>query len=96
MLLDEPTAQLDVRGEAEIFNRIIEATRHTTIILISHRFSTVRKADRICVLEHGRVVESGGHDELMALNGRYRTMFDLQASHFGSEEDEGADLDVLD
>ena len=59
VLLDEPTAQLDVRGEAEIFDRILAATRHTTTILISHRFSTVRHADRICVLEHGKVVELG-------------------------------------
>ena len=87
VLLDEPTAQLDVRGEAEIFDRILSATRSCTTILISHRFSTVRHADRICVLEHGRVIELGTHDELMALGGRYRTMFDLQASRF-YEEDE--------
>jgi ABC-type multidrug transport system fused ATPase/permease subunit len=95
VLLDEPTAQLDVRGEAEIFDRILTATRNTTTILISHRFSTVRHADRICVLEHGRVVELGTHDELMAKNGRYRTMFDLQASRFGGEYDEETNLDVL-
>ena len=83
VLLDEPTAQLDVRGEAEIFDRILAATRACTTILISHRFSTVRHADRICVLEHGRVIELGTHDELMALGGRYRTMFDLQAQRFG-------------
>jgi ATP-binding cassette, subfamily B, bacterial len=82
VLLDEPTAQLDVRGEAEIFDRLLAATRHCTTILISHRFSTVRHADRICVLEQGRVVELGTHDELMALGGRYRTMFDLQAERF--------------
>jgi len=70
VLLDEPTAQLDVRGEAEIFDRLLEATRHCTTILISHRFSTVRHADRICVLEQGRVIELGTHDELIALGGR--------------------------
>jgi ABC-type multidrug transport system fused ATPase/permease subunit len=95
VLLDEPTAQLDVRGEAEIFERLLAATRHTTTILISHRFSTVRHADRICVLEHGRAVELGTHDELMAAGGRYRTMFDLQASRFGGEEEEGVVLDAL-
>jgi ATP-binding cassette, subfamily B, bacterial len=87
VLLDEPTAQLDVRGEAEIFQRILAATRQCTTILISHRFSTVRQADRICVLEKGRVVELGTHDELMAREGRYRTMFDLQAQRFSATED---------
>jgi len=96
VLLDEPTAQLDVRGEAEIFDRILAATRHTTTILISHRFSTVRHADRICVLEHGKVVELGTHDQLMAAGGRYRTMFQLQASRFGDDGEPGASLDVLD
>ena len=86
VLLDEPTAQLDVRGEMEIFERVLAATRHCTTILISHRFSTVRLADRICVLEHGKVVELGSHDELMAKGGRYRTMFDLQAQRFGEME----------
>jgi ATP-binding cassette, subfamily B, bacterial len=96
VLLDEPTAQLDVRGEAEIFDRILAATRHCTTILISHRFSTVRHADRICVLEHGRVVELGTHDELMARGGRYRTMFDLQAQRFSDADvEEGAGYDVL-
>jgi ABC-type multidrug transport system fused ATPase/permease subunit len=88
VLLDEPTAQLDVRGEAEIFDRVLTATRRCTTILISHRFSTVRHADRICVLELGRVAELGSHEELMALGGRYRTMFDLQAERFGATEDE--------
>jgi ABC-type multidrug transport system fused ATPase/permease subunit len=92
VLLDEPTAQLDVRGEAEIFERILAATRHTTTILISHRFSTVRLADRICVLEHGRVVELGSHDELMQLHGRYRTMFDLQASRFVELDEHGEEV----
>ena len=96
VLLDEPTAQLDVRGEAEIFDRLLAATRHCTTVLISHRFSTVRHADRICVLEHGRVIEHGTHDELMALGGRYRTMFDLQAQRFNVPDDEeGTTYDVL-
>src|SRR6202035_4509226 len=96
VLLDEPTAQLDVRGEAEIFDRLLTATRHCTTILISHRFSTVRHADRICVLEHGRVIELGTHDELMALAGRYRTMFDLQAQRFTvPDAEEGKTHDVL-
>jgi ATP-binding cassette subfamily B protein len=96
VLLDEPTAQLDVRGEAEIFERILTATKHCTTILISHRFSTVRQADRICVLEHGRVVELGTHDELMARGGRYKTMFDLQAQRFSDAGgEEGQAYDVL-
>jgi ATP-binding cassette subfamily B protein len=95
VLLDEPTAQLDVRGEAEIFDRLLAATRHCTTILISHRFSTVRHADRICVMENGRVIELGNHDQLMALGGRYRTMFDLQAQRFHLPEEEGATYDAL-
>jgi ATP-binding cassette subfamily B protein len=96
VLLDEPTAQLDVRGEAEIFDRLLAATRHCTTILISHRFSTVRHADRICVLEHGQVIELGTHDELMALAGRYRTMFELQAQRFNvPDPEEGTSYEVL-
>jgi ABC-type multidrug transport system fused ATPase/permease subunit len=88
VILDEPTAQLDVRGEAEIFDRILKATGGLTTILISHRFSTVRHADRICVLEGGRVVELGSHAQLMRRKGRYRSMFELQAARFvaGVEE----------
>jgi ABC-type multidrug transport system fused ATPase/permease subunit len=96
VLLDEPTAQLDVRGEAEIFDRLLAETRRCTTILISHRFSTVRHADRICVLEHGRVIELGTHEELVALGRRYRTMFDLQAERFTAPpEEEGMTYDVL-
>jgi ABC-type multidrug transport system fused ATPase/permease subunit len=94
VLLDEPTAQLDVRGEAEIFDRILASTRRCTTILISHRFSTVRHADRIAVLERGHVVELGTHDELMARGGRYKTMFDMQAQRFNTGEDE-EEYDVL-
>ena len=98
VLLDEPTAALDVRGESEIFERILAETRGCTTILVSHRFSTVRKADRICVLEHGRVAELGSHDELMALGGRYRTMFELQAARFTEVDERGEEVvhDTLD
>lgn len=99
VLLDEPTAQLDVRGEMEIFERILAATRQCTTILISHRFSTVRHADRIAVVEDGRVVELGRHDELMQLHGRYWRMFSLQAQRFAAgtpeEGEEEVTFDVL-
>src|SRR5262245_47146878 len=96
LLPDEPTAQRDVRGEPGISDRSLAATKHCTTIRISHRFSTVRHADRICVLENGRVVELGSHDELMAQGGRYRTMFDLQAKRFtAAEDEEGVTYDVL-
>lgn len=92
VLLDEPTAQLDVRGEAAIFERLLDATRGCTTILISHRFSTVRRADRICVLERGAVVELGTHDELIAAGGRYHTMFELQASRFVELDEHGEEV----
>ena len=96
VLLDEPTANLDVRGESVIFERLLAATRGATRILISHRFSTVRMADRIAVLEGGQVVEIGTHDQLMAQRGTYRRMFTLQASRFDATADEeGADYDRL-
>ena len=85
-----------MRGEAEVFDRVLLANRQVTTILISHRFSTVRHADLICVLEHGRVIELGSHDELMAEDGRYRRMFDLQAKRFeATMDEEGAVFDVL-
>lgn len=86
VVLDEPTAQLDIRAESEIFDRILKATESCTTILISHRFATVRHADTICVIDDGEVVERGSHAELMALKGRYRKMFDLQAARFDEEQ----------
>ncbi len=71
-----------MRGEAEFFDRFLEITRGLTTIVISHRFSTVRRADRICVLDGGRLVEEGDHEALLAAGGRYATMFRVQASRF--------------
>ncbi len=89
-----------MRGaKAEIFERVLAATRSCTTILISHRFSTVRQADRIAVIENGTVAELGSHDELMALQGRYWTMFTLQAQRFATgtpeEGEEELVFDVL-
>jgi ATP-binding cassette subfamily B protein len=82
LILDEPTASLDARSEYEVFQRFAELTRGKMALLISHRFSTVRMADRIVVLESGRIVEQGSHSQLMALGGRYAGMFELQASSY--------------
>jgi ATP-binding cassette, subfamily B, bacterial len=90
LVLDEPTASLDVRGEAQVYARFLELTRGVTTIVVSHRFSTVRRADRIVVVEHGRVVEDGTHEELMTRGGRYAAMYTLQAAKFSagaSDED---------
>lgn len=82
LILDEPTAALDARSEAEVFERFAELTQGKMAVLISHRFSTVRMVDRIVVLEGGRLVEEGTHDELLRLGGRYATMFELQAASY--------------
>jgi ATP-binding cassette subfamily B protein len=84
LILDEPTAALDVRAETELFDRFLELTREVTTILVSHRLSSVRRADRIVVIAGGRVVEDGTHDDLMAAGGRYAEMFSLQAERFAA------------
>ncbi|MEU3404609.1 ATP-binding cassette domain-containing protein [Streptomyces sp. NPDC006670] len=85
LVLDEPTAQLDVRAEVAFFDRFLELTRGLTTVIISHRFSTVRRADQIVVLDGGRVTERGTHDELVAAGGRYADLFRLQAERFTDE-----------
>jgi ATP-binding cassette, subfamily B, bacterial len=82
IILDEPTAALDARAEHELFESIRTLCRGRSVLLISHRFSSVRSADRIYVLDGGRVVESGSHQELMDLGGRYADLFALQASAY--------------
>lgn len=84
LVLDEPTAHLDVRAEADVFSRVALGARGCGIVLISHRLSTVRQADRIVLMDGGRVAESGSHDELIALGGKYAEMFALQADRFGT------------
>jgi len=82
LILDEPTAALDARSEFEVFQRFAELTRDKMALFISHRFSTVRMADRIVVLERGKIAEEGNHDQLSRLGGRYAEMFELQAASY--------------
>jgi ATP-binding cassette subfamily B protein len=82
VILDEPTASLDARSEYEVFQRFAELTQGRIALLISHRFSTVRMADRIVVLEDGKIAEQGSHQQLLSLGGRYSVMFELQASGY--------------
>jgi ATP-binding cassette subfamily B protein len=81
-MLDEPTATLDARAEYEVFQRFTDLTRGRMAVLISHRFSTVRMADRILVLAGGEIREQGTHEELVALGGRYAELFELQAAGY--------------
>src|SRR2546422_2043966 len=96
LLLDEPTSALDAQAEYELFERLRSLTRGRTAVYISHRFSTVRRADRILFLEHGRLVEQGTHEQLMRLNGRYARLFRLQASAYTGEDvlPEDVELDI--
>ncbi|MGE5725252.1 MAG: ATP-binding cassette domain-containing protein, partial [Acidobacteriota bacterium] len=82
LILDEPTASLDARSECEVFQRFSELTAGKMALFISHRFSTVRMADRIVVLENGRIAEQGSHNELASLGGRYAEMFEMQAASY--------------
>jgi ABC-type multidrug transport system fused ATPase/permease subunit len=82
LVLDEPTASMDAEAEAKVFARFRDLTTDRTAVLISHRFSTVRMADRIAVLHGGKIVELGSHEELLAANGRYARLFTLQAQGY--------------
>ncbi len=82
LILDEPTASLDARSESQVFQRFADLTDGKMALLISHRFSTVRMADRIVVLENGRIAEQGSHHGLVAMGGLYSGMFELQASNY--------------
>jgi ABC-type multidrug transport system fused ATPase/permease subunit len=93
LVLDEPTAALDVRAEAQLFDRFLDVTRGMTTLLVSHRLSSVRHADRIVVIENGRIVEDGSHADLLRRGGRYADMFTLQASRFASASGAPVSLD---
>jgi ATP-binding cassette subfamily B protein len=88
LVLDEPTAHLDVRTEFDVFERIAEKRGDTSVVLISHRLSTVRQADRIVLLDGGRIAEAGTHEELIALGGAYARMFEIQAERFRRGHDD--------
>ena len=91
LVLDEPTAHLDVRSEQELFERLLARPRSASVVLVSHRLATMRRVDRIVLLHNGRIAESGSHEELMRLDGRYAEMFRIQARRFQAGFDDRAE-----
>jgi ATP-binding cassette subfamily B protein len=91
LVLDEPTAQLDVRAEADIYNKFLDLTAGLTSVVISHRFSTIRRSSRIIVLDGGQVIEDGSHEQLLVAEGVYARMFRKQAMRFSSNAEEDID-----
>lgn len=82
MILDEPTSAIDAKAEYNIFNNIYKSHAGKTTLIVSHRFSTVRKADKIIVMENGKITEYGSHEELLKHGGLYKEMFDAQAEGY--------------
>ena len=82
LILDEPTSAIDAKAEYEIFQRVQELQKDKTVIIISHRFSTVRNADRILVLNDGAIIEEGSHEALMKIKGLYAELFNIQAKGY--------------
>ena len=82
LIMDEPTAAIDAKAESEIFDKVEKLSKNKTVIIISHRFSTVRNADKIYVVERGKIIESGSHAELINKKGTYSTLFNLQAKGY--------------
>ena len=88
-ILDEPTSAMDALSEYNMYNNFNELTKNSTTIFISHRLSSTKFCDRIILLDKGRVIESGTHEELMNENGEYKKLFDMQAEYYkGGEDDE--------